>query len=57
MGLLSYARYFVGLLLALEIVRIWFDGRQLTTTAIFLSVAFLFLAFSFIFERMGIINI
>lgn len=57
MGILSYARYFVGILLALEIVRIWFDGRTLTGTAMVLSVVFLLLAFGFIFERMGVINI
>ena len=57
MGFLSYARYFVGLLLAVEIVRIWFDGRQITATAMFLSIVFLFLAFSFVFEKVGFIKL
>ncbi|MDI6720954.1 MAG: hypothetical protein QMD85_01095 [Candidatus Aenigmarchaeota archaeon] len=51
MGLGSYARFVVGLILSLEILRSWFFDRQVSLFAIILAIAFIVLAAAFFVRK------
>ncbi len=50
MGLFSYARYFVGILIALEILRAAVTKSDISSWGVWLAVIYLFLAATFILK-------
>jgi len=51
MGLGSYGRFIIGLILSLEMIRSWFSDRQITTLAITLASIFIVLSVMFFVKR------
>ncbi|MBI4174461.1 MAG: hypothetical protein HY517_02350 [Candidatus Aenigmarchaeota archaeon] len=47
----SWFRYIVGILLSLDVVRVWFTGGQLQSTTIGLAAIFLLLAVLYVVKR------
>ena len=55
MGLGSYARFFVGLLLSAEIIREWLTGTEFTGQLLGLAVLFTILTLWLILELAGVV--
>ncbi|MFC2143377.1 hypothetical protein ACFLQN_03185 [Candidatus Aenigmatarchaeota archaeon] len=55
MGFGSYLRFFVGLLISIEVLRHTLAGNGLSNYAFYLSIAFILLTFVFILEKAGVI--
>jgi len=53
MGIGSYLRFFVGLLLSIEILRQVLFGEAVSQWAFYLSVAFIILTVLFVLEKAG----
>ena len=51
MAAASWFRYIIGILLSLDVVRVWLTGGQLQTTTIGLAVIFLMLALLYVVKR------
>ena len=47
----SWFRYIIGILLSIDVVRVWLGGGQLQTSTIGLAVAFLLLALLYVVKR------
>ncbi len=50
MGLFSYARYFIGIILSFEIIRIALTESEASSLGIWLAVIYLVLAVAFVFR-------
>lgn len=51
MALGSYIRFFLGIILSLEIIRLWFTGSTISSVAIVLSIIYvIFVAAYFAFR-------
>ena len=55
MGLGSYLRFFVGLLLSIEVVREMIGGYEFSIYILVLATLFLILTMWFILERVGVV--
>jgi hypothetical protein len=53
MGVGSYLRFFVGLLLSIEIIRLFLSGETVSQWAFYISVAFIILTVLFALEKAG----
>ncbi|MBS3051278.1 MAG: hypothetical protein J4400_03955 [Candidatus Aenigmarchaeota archaeon] len=47
----SWFRYIIGILLSVDVVRVWLSGGQLQSTTIGLAVIFLLLALLYVVKR------